>query len=300
MLHIASVERDTGISKDVLRKWESRYHFPNPVRMADGDRYYPKDQVERLRTIKRLLDAGFRPGMVVPAEPAELCRLAAELSVTTPHAVAADTYDAAFACLARHDIVGLDRLLRGQLAKQGLTAFVLETLGPMTESVGEAWAEGRIQVHHEHAYADVVQTILRGVIAGLGSPSEASPCLVLATPSGELHTLGILMAQAVFALHGARTIQLGQQVPVADIVDAVARYRADIVGLSFSHAYAPRQARQLLQELGRSTDPEVEIWAGGRAVSRFGKLPAGVIALPEMTQAIERLEAQCAHAAMGS
>jgi hypothetical protein len=64
-LSIAAVERDTGLSKDTLRVWERRYGFPLPQRDAIGERAYPLDQVERLRIVKRLLDAGHRPGRVV-------------------------------------------------------------------------------------------------------------------------------------------------------------------------------------------------------------------------------------------
>ena len=60
--NIAAVERDTGLSKDVLRMWERRYGFPVPDRDGNGERSYPAEQVERLRLIKRLMDAGHRPG----------------------------------------------------------------------------------------------------------------------------------------------------------------------------------------------------------------------------------------------
>jgi hypothetical protein len=60
-MSISAVERDTGLSKDTLRIWERRYGFPMPDRDNLGERSYPFEQVERLRTIKRLLDAGHRP-----------------------------------------------------------------------------------------------------------------------------------------------------------------------------------------------------------------------------------------------
>jgi DNA-binding transcriptional MerR regulator len=41
--------------------WERRYGFPVPERDANGERCYPPEQVERLRLIKRLMDAGHRP-----------------------------------------------------------------------------------------------------------------------------------------------------------------------------------------------------------------------------------------------
>ena len=47
--NIAAVERETGLSKDVLRMWERRYGFPVPERDANGERLYPAAQVERLR-----------------------------------------------------------------------------------------------------------------------------------------------------------------------------------------------------------------------------------------------------------
>lgn len=65
MLPIGTVERETGLSKDVLRVWEHRYGFPRPERDSNGDRAYPAQQVRRLQLIRRLMDAGHRPGKIV-------------------------------------------------------------------------------------------------------------------------------------------------------------------------------------------------------------------------------------------
>ena len=65
--NITAVERETGLSKDVLRVWERRYGFPAPQRDSNGERRYPPEQVERLRLIKRLMDQGHRPGRLLPA-----------------------------------------------------------------------------------------------------------------------------------------------------------------------------------------------------------------------------------------
>ena len=56
-MSIADVERDTGLSKDTLRVWERRYGFPRPRRDALGERTYAPAQVEKLRVIKRMIDA---------------------------------------------------------------------------------------------------------------------------------------------------------------------------------------------------------------------------------------------------
>src|SRR6478735_10199295 len=74
---IAAVERDVGLSKDVLRVWERRYGFPVPNRDAHGERLYPAAQVLRLRLIKRLMDLGHRPGRLMSTSAEELEALAA-------------------------------------------------------------------------------------------------------------------------------------------------------------------------------------------------------------------------------
>ena len=81
---IATVERETGLSKDSLRVWERRYGFPRPKRDSNGERVYPADQVERLRMISRLIDGGFRPGKIVNAPMSELIAHARTLGNKAP------------------------------------------------------------------------------------------------------------------------------------------------------------------------------------------------------------------------
>ena len=74
-LPISVVERETGIPKDLLRMWERRYGFPEPARDAQGDRVYPREQVDKLRAVRRLMDQGFRPGKIIHLSAEELSRL---------------------------------------------------------------------------------------------------------------------------------------------------------------------------------------------------------------------------------
>ena len=74
--NIAAVERETGLSKDVLRMWERRYGFPVPARDGHGERAYSADQVARLAQIKRLMDQGHRPGKLMALAPETLAELA--------------------------------------------------------------------------------------------------------------------------------------------------------------------------------------------------------------------------------
>src|SRR5437899_12719187 len=64
-LNIGAVERETGLSKDVLRVWERRYAFPRPSRDENGERLYTTAEIAKLRAVKRLMDVGMRPGKIM-------------------------------------------------------------------------------------------------------------------------------------------------------------------------------------------------------------------------------------------
>ena len=169
-LSISAVERETGISKDVLRKWESRYGFPAPLRDDQGERSYPPDQVARLRLIKRLMDTGLRPSRIVGESVETLDAMARSSRVTAPSPAGEEVAATTLAMLRGEDPAGLRQRLRRELLSRGVTDFVQDTLTPLSEAVGEAWARGEIGIHEEHLYTEVVQGLLRDVIANLSDP----------------------------------------------------------------------------------------------------------------------------------
>jgi MerR family transcriptional regulator, light-induced transcriptional regulator len=273
MLSIAAVERDTGLSKDTLRVWERRYGFPLPMRDAIGERSYPFDQVEKLRLVKRLLDAGHRPGRVVPMPPGDLDRLAATLGSAAarvrdaePAAAMAPELGPLLAAVQDNDVSRLRRLLAAALARMGLGRFVLELVAPLNVEVGEAWMQGRLEVFQEHLYTESMQVVLRNALHHLpgGAPDER-PRVVLATVSGEPHGLGLLMAEAMLALEGYQCVSLGVQTPVWDIVRAATALGADIVALGYTGCTNPNHVVDGLVELRTKLPPPIALWAGGSA-----------------------------------
>lgn len=48
MTTLGAAARQTGICASTLRKWESRYRFPVPVRGATGQRQFNKGALETL------------------------------------------------------------------------------------------------------------------------------------------------------------------------------------------------------------------------------------------------------------
>lgn len=281
-LTIASVERDTGLSKDTLRVWERRYGFPSPARDALGERLYPLDQVDKLRMVKRLLDLGHRPGKVVGLPVEDLQRLARAGAGSPPGTAKPSTEQDDVGGLLGQLTAHRFEELRGQLSqlllRRGLGSFVADVVAPMNERVGEAWTRGALQIFEEHLYTEVVQGLLRNAIGTIQRNGQR-PRVLLTTFPQEPHGLGILMAEATLALEGCHCVSLGVQTPVWDIALAAEAQQADIVALSFSAAVNANQALDGLAELRRRLPAAVEIWAGGACPALHRRPPQGVLAL---------------------
>ena len=290
---ISAVERDTGLSKDTLRIWERRYGFPTPQRDANGERIYAHSQVVRLRLIKRLVDAGHRPGNIVPAEMHKLEQLARKPATGQP----ADTGDHAdfMMTLKSHDAERMQQFLTQGLMRQGLEKFVIETVAALNVRVGEAWSSGDLAVHEEHLYAQQIENTLRHAIF-LASRRGSRPRVLLTSVPGEQHRIGLLMAEAVFTAAGAFCIPLGVQTPVSDIALGAVAHHVDIVALSFSAVFQPGPAGQSLRDLRMILPPAVAIWAGGQGLQRVREVP-GVELFRDFAQLQETLtEWQASHA----
>jgi DNA-binding transcriptional MerR regulator/methylmalonyl-CoA mutase cobalamin-binding subunit len=286
---ISAVERDTGLSKDVLRMWERRYGFPLPERDSNGERTYPNQQVERLRLIKRLMDQGFRPGKLIPASDEALNELAQQRTRKAPLLKdrKLDELVSLLDLIKQRDASGYQQAMQQRLARQGMQGFVQDTIAPLTRSVGEAWEDGSLEVFEEHLFTELTKRLLRQAISTLPGGKRA-PRVILTTVPEEPHVIGLLMVEAILTLESAECIPLGTQMPLLEIARATEAHQADIVALSFSTAFPQRQIPGLLQQLRMVLPATTGLWVGGAGVARLAK-QEGVLPLHSFDDAIRAL-----------
>jgi len=269
-LSIGAVERITGLSKDLLRTWERRYGFPTPVRSENDEREYCHGDLERLIVIKKLLDNGLRPRNVVPLTSEKLAELATGLPQNKPQETT-NAVRQAISLLQNDNLEQFSDFLTSSLISQGLDRFVKELVAPLNHEIGEAWFRGEIGVFHEHCYASRVEALLVRANSFLHE-TKTPPRVVLTTPGGELHSLGLLMVKAVLGMEKADAILLGPQLPNNEIKAAAEHFGADIVALSFSSYFPLKRAQQTLLTLRSELPSPITIWAGGGSVHELGVL----------------------------
>lgn len=286
-LPINAVERETGVSKELLRMWERRYGFPVPERDAQGDRIYPMPQVTKLRLLRRLIDFGFRPGKIILLNTDELERLLKSQGKASFDS-SPELEQELLHTLKSRDLGQLRDYLSHQLIKMGLQSFVLDFLQYANFIVGDAWMRGLLEVHEEHLFTEQVQSLMRQAISNLREATQP-PRVLLATPPEETHTLGILMVEAILRLDNVDAVCYGAQMPVRDVAQAVTRHKMHIVAISFSASYPTSKAIEYLEELRFRLPLTVQIWGGGASLRSTRKTVDAVRFfhdLPSIRQAI--------------
>ncbi|MGV3741450.1 MAG: MerR family transcriptional regulator [Burkholderiaceae bacterium] len=284
LLTIAQVSDVTGIAKEVLRKWETRYGFPVPVRDALGKRAYTQEQVDRLILIRKLLNDGLRPAQVVALPVSELLVLTARQT-----RMMQEPATGVVEWLRQRNPASLREQLARELKSRGLLAFVRDLMPAMNTQVGQAWADGAIAVRDEHIYSEAVQSLIWEAL-GEFVQAEGKPRILLATPTGEDHTLGLLMLEAVLTMESAYCISMGAQSPVTEIAAAADELAVDVVALSFSLAFPKKKIPPLLRELRALLPPRIKLWAGGGGTLGIERKPRGVNFMATLPEALEHLQ----------
>lgn len=259
LLSIGDICSETGLSADVIRVWERRYGFPEPVRLPSGHRRYRREDLHRLRLMAEAVAQGHRPSVITRATEAELKGLLVREGGAPVEPV--------FQAVVAMDTPAIRERLAEALAHMGWKPFLQEVVSPLLDRVGMAWAEGSIGIHHEHLVTEVLEDLLRERRLDF-RPADGRGAVLLATLPGERHRLGLLMAALAYAASGVRTELLGVDLPVASIAHAARTLKTDRVAVSLSIQSSGETTRQLLLDLKDRLPAGCRLIIGGQGTAR--------------------------------
>lgn len=263
---LRAAARLTGLSPELLRAWERRYGVVQPIRTPGGTRRYSAADIERLRLLKAAVDAGNRISEVAQLAPAELRRRSAG-----PENLEDGRLEAILTALAALDGTECQRLLSLHFLALGPSRFARDLAHPLVHEIGERWAAGEIGIAVEH----LATGILRSLLGSALQPTAASlrgPGIVFATPSGERHELGLLMAALVALGAGANPLYLGVDLPVEDLLGAAERSDAAVLALSIVSGPIA-QTRRIVSALRGGLAEDTHLWLGGTAARQIEASP---------------------------
>ena len=279
------IER-TGLSADVLRAWERRYGVVRPRRSAGGQRLYSADEVERLTLLRAATQAGHSIAEVSQLDVAALEALtepAAPARNATPDTESDAVVRAAMAATERLDGAAIETELKRAALQFGVRTLVDRIVGGFLREVGTRWHRGDISPAHEHLASTAVRSILAWAMAS-HNPSRRAPRLLVATPAGELHEFGAMLAATAAVEEGWQVTYLGPNLPAKVIANAARQSEARAVVVS---AVAPGATGMLgeLRAIARALPNNVRLLAGGAAIEKHARPleRSGIRVLSDMT-----------------
>lgn len=286
---IGRVTKLTGLSVDVVRVWERRYGAVRPVRSDGGTRLYSDADILRLRRLRQAVDGGHSISQAARLSESELDEV---IAGSHPSVAPSDPYRA-----VRQRFIEAVRTMDVDAAQQELaraaTLFpagdlARRIIAPILDEVGELWARKEFGIAHEHLATGLVRSTL-GSLFRLYAAAEKAETMVLATPPGERHELGLLLTALLAAAHGWRVVYLGTEVPPAEIALAVRLTNPRVLALSIAPGY--QGSDEELAAISSFIPISTRVWIGGADAARHRELitRAGWILLRDLDELEDHL-----------
>lgn len=270
----------SGVSVSLIRAWERRYGVIRPERTASGYRLYDDDAISRLRAMRGLIEQGWSARQAATA-------VVEQPPAPGPRAVDASPDgsppDAALVeAAARYDLAALEGALDELFGRGSFEAVIDELVLPAAAMLGQAWADGQIDVAAEHLASSAVSRRLSALFEMGGLPGSG-PRVLVGLPPDSRHELGALAFAVALRRLGVDVLYLGSDVPVESWVDAAAdsAAQAAVVGVVTARDIPP--ASEVAAAL-RAARPDLVLAFGGAsagglsAIGDVTVLPARVVA----------------------
>lgn len=281
--NLSFIVRETGIKPDTLRAWERRYGLPQPTRSPSGHRLYSQSDVETVRWLLARQAEGMRIRQAValwktleaqaqaPSERQATPSWAAE--PFPPHVSNLDTLRHAWvsACLA-FDEAEAEQALNQAFSLYPIEEVCTEVLQRGLHEIGELWYQNQATAQQEHFASALAGRRIQTLIAAAPSPIY-SERILLACPPGELHTIPLLMLALFLRRRGWSVYNLGADVPLEHMTDALEQIDPHLVVLSAQELYTAAALDEMARAIYAADTP---VAFGGRAFNLYPVLQTRV------------------------
>lgn len=280
MYTIKQAAARSGLSVPLLRAWERRYHIVEPARTSAGYRLYDDAALERVRTMRRLVDAGWTPSTAAAAILSGEAIVETDPRAASPAGDEApgdgtsagldqDLVQAFVDAAAALDPDALEVVLDRMFARGTFEVIADGQLLPALVAVGDAWADGRLSVAAEHAASHAVLRRLSAAYQAAGRQAPSHGAILVGMPPTVRHELGALAFSTAARRAGLPVLYLGPDLPVADWVATAieTKSRAAVIGVLVESDVRPALA---VADGLRAALPDLLVCFGGRAAGRAG------------------------------
>jgi DNA-binding transcriptional MerR regulator len=263
----------SGVASATIRAWEKRYQAVHPERADNKHRLYSEKDIEKLAILYRLTEIGQSIGKIAHLDLPEL----KQIYTTLLH----KPYEEREVVASLFSTVNIDDVLRNfhlaiasykldilshefEKTKDMLSPrdLCLNILVPLFHEIGIRVGRGEFSIAQEHAVSALASFYLGQVIAKHYQKTNQDGDLVLiTTPEGDMHQIGILGAALLCVHYGHRFIYLGPSLPAASLGEMANALNAKAILLG--SLSAQDSLSEYLQKLEENLIKKTSLWIGG-------------------------------------
>jgi methanogenic corrinoid protein MtbC1 len=237
--------------------------------------------VERLILLRRAIELGHSIGTIAHLTSPQLKALLAKATGDLPSAApdkakharsesvnSRKLVDEALRKVAAMDVGGLEAVFDNALIVFGKMGLITQLIGPLLSEIGARWRSGELQIAHEHLASEAIRSYLGSTFRQFAIHPSA-PLIVITTPAGQLHDLGIWIAGAAASNMGWRVTIAGASLPAEEVVRIAQVQEAKAVALSIIHPGNDPGVDSELRRLRRMLPASIPIIVGGCAAVSY-------------------------------
>jgi DNA-binding transcriptional MerR regulator len=240
---IKDLEQFSGIKAHTIRIWEVRYRLLKPSRTNTNIRYYDDEQLKRLLNISFLIKNGLKVSKISLMDSKELYDTLASFYNRQDNDQSTDEKinNLVVAMIELNEDL-FEKVFSSAVHHLGFEHAVTKVVYPFLDKVGMLWTMGNIQPAQEHFISNLIRQKIIVAIDKQVLSKKATSKFLLFLPEGEMHEIGLLLANYMIREKGNQTIYLGQNVPLEDVLQVCDSYTPDYI---FTYITSPRAEDEL-------------------------------------------------------
>ncbi|MFD2612911.1 MerR family transcriptional regulator [Paenibacillus gansuensis] len=279
---IKEVSLRSGLSTQLIRKWEERYQAVTPERFPNGYRGYTSEHIDTLAWLKRRVDEGVPINLAVkerqmigtlpassPAEgllQASSDRNPSSHSVSEPRGEVREYQKTLIRHLINLDADSSQRWFDQLLALHSMDFVLQQIIQPVLVEIGELWERNEISEYQEHFGSHFLRERLLAM-KNMYQAMPDSPLIVTACGPRERHELGILFFGFYALQLGFQIVYLGASPAEKGIMDCLEQLKPAAFTFSYSTNVLFAETIPFLKELDKrivELGLATKVFLGGR------------------------------------
>ncbi|MER2261744.1 MAG: MerR family transcriptional regulator [Psychrobacillus sp.] len=272
--NIQQVSNVTGLSKQVIRKWEERYDLIQPERLDNGYRVYSEEDIKKLLKVKVLSEKGYslKQAVAQVLEEKQLDYAQVELPIEKESSFP-EFNDFVFKLLEHGtdlDEIELTYTLQQAYFHYGLESFLDKVVLPFLLEVGNRWEKEEWDEYQEAVSSMIVRDFLVQIRRNFHYRDDA-PLVIGCCLPHETHEIPVHILLLQFMMKGWKSFLVGASPAPGAIESMVEKLKPQKVLLSASTSIPFERNPKLLTGLDQFAEnhKEIKFYIGGAGAMQY-------------------------------